>query len=95
MVQCLGDYKVTFKPPDTQESAVASLHENKDKYTTYNILLEYGEMDLGDYFGEVLPPVLPSEIEAFWRSLFPIADALKAIHNLKVPGAGIAEEYYG
>ncbi len=65
------------------------------KFTTYNILLEYGPMDLDVYFGAVLPPVLQSEIEAFWRSLFAIADAVKGIHNLKVCNAEETEEYYG
>lgn len=90
MVRWLANYKKTHDP----QVAVAA-GPSKQETTTYNILLEYGEMDLRVYFEEVLPPVLQSEIEAFWRSLFAIADAVKGIHNLKVRNAEQVEEYYG
>ena len=92
MVRWLADYeKVDILPP-IPETPAAGIVESKN-IKTYNILLEFGEMDLGVYFGKRLPPVLPLEIEAFWRSLFAVADAVKGVHDLKV-GARI-DEYYG
>jgi hypothetical protein len=51
---------------------------------TTNILLEYGELDLDEYFAEYSPPVLQTEIEDFWKRLFEIAHAVDAIHNVQV-----------
>lgn len=63
---------------------------------TYNILLEFGEMDLGDHFKRTLPPVLPLEIAAFWRSLFAVANAVEGVHDLKVrDDSGQTKEYHG
>ena len=93
MVRWLAGYKKAQFPPAVQANPSGGPLEHK--YTTYNILLKYGPMDLDVYFGAVLPPVLQSEIEAFWRSLFAIADAVKGIHNLKVCNAEETEEYYG
>ena len=89
MIRWLADYKQVetsiHTPPSSQ------IRTTK----TYNILLEYGAMDLGDYFREKLPPILPGEIEAFWRSLFAVAFALKGIHNLKVNNGLDTKEYFG
>lgn len=93
MVRWLASYKHSHDPLAGQV-ATAEL-PSKQETTTYNILLEYGEMDLGDYFLQVQPPVLQSEIEAFWKSLFEIADAVRGIHNLKIHNAEQTEEYYG
>lgn len=93
MVRWLASYKETHDSPAGQEAAAAG--PSKQQTTTYNILLEYGEMDLRVYFIEILPPVLQSEIEAFWRSLFAIADAVKGFHNLKIRNAEQWEEYNG
>lgn len=93
MIRWLANYKYTHVLPTGQAAAASS--PSKQATTSYNILLEYGEMYLGDYFKEVLPPVLQSEIEAFWRSLFATADAVRGIHNFKVCNAGQVEEYYG
>ena len=40
---------------------------------TYNILLEYGEFDLNEYFLERLQPVFLVDIMHFWNDLFNIA----------------------
>ena len=93
MVRWLADYQKAQDSPGTQADAGTEASERKR--LTYNILLEFGESDLRVYFEENLPPVLQSEIEAFWRSLFEIADAVKGIHNLKVRNAEQMEEYYG
>jgi len=40
-------------------------------------------MDLEVYFAERVPPVLPTEMMAFWRDLFDIAQTVRDIHNLE------------
>ena len=83
MVRWLADYEKVDKADATQVK-------------TYNILLEFGEMDLAVYFKRTLPPVLPLEIEAFWRSLFAVANAVQGVHDLKVrDDSGQTKEYYG
>jgi hypothetical protein len=62
---------------------------------THNILLEYGDRDLDELFAERLPPVLQDEIEAFWKSLFEIANALKEFHHWTINNDGIVREYWG
>lgn len=52
-------------------------------------------MDMGVYFGTNLPPVRPQEITDFWKSLKGVADAVRGVHNLKVPDFGVTKEYYG
>ncbi|KAH0565999.1 hypothetical protein GP486_000610 [Trichoglossum hirsutum] len=63
--------------------------------TTYNILLEYGEFDLDEFFAERLPPVLQTELEEFWRDLFEVADVVDGIHNLEVRSLGEVRRFYG
>ena len=93
MVRWLADYKKAHDP--SAAPADKAIQPSGSTVTTFNILLEYGEMDLSVYFEEIRPPVLPSEIESFWKSLFAIADAVKGIHDLKVRNAEQTEEYYG
>ncbi|KAH8807981.1 kinase-like domain-containing protein [Xylogone sp. PMI_703] len=62
---------------------------------TFNILLEYGDLDLDEYLFERLPPVLSSEILHFWSDLFEVSNAIKGVHNLKYDKGGLPEEYYG
>lgn len=94
MVRWLADYEKVDRAVPTQESPATRAVEGK-KITTYNILLEFGEMDLGVYFRSNLPPVLPLEIEAFWRSLFAVANAVKGVHDLKVRDNWQTKEYHG
>jgi hypothetical protein len=63
--------------------------------TTYNILLEFGDYDLDEFFGERLPPVFDTEVEAFWNGLFEIADAVEGIHNLRISTGRTSQEYHG
>ena len=95
MVRWLADYKKTHPPSNEPELPTAGPSQSNPNNTTYNILLEYGEMDLGSYFVEIEPPVRPSDIAAFWQSVFGVANAVKGIHNLRVHDAGITTEYYG
>ena len=94
MIRWLTNYEKDETSLTTPESSATGIAESK-KVKTYNILLEFGDMDLGVYFKNRLPPVLPLEIEAFWRSLFAVADAVKGVHNLKVRVGGETEEYHG
>lgn len=48
---------------------------------TFNILLEWGEADLEDFFAERQPPVFGSEVRIFWKELFDVAEALPRVHN--------------
>lgn len=50
---------------------------------SHNILLEYREHDLNEYFFVQSPPTLGREILDFWEKLFQIADALRRVHNLE------------
>ena len=93
MVRWLADYGKVDKALPIPESSAARTVECKNM--TYNILLEFGEMDLGVYIRKRLPPRLPLEIEAFWRSLFAVAEAVRGVHDLRVRDGWQTEEYYG
>ncbi len=100
MVQCLASYE--HEEPQVSTDVVASVPQDSQvemtepKYkATYNILLEYGESDLDEFFGERLPPVLQTEVEEFWKALFEVADAIAGIHDGKIDAAGVFEEFEG
>ncbi|ORX98944.1 hypothetical protein BCR34DRAFT_142156 [Clohesyomyces aquaticus] len=65
--------------------------------TTYNLLLEFGESDLDEYFADVtnIAPVLAPEIILFWESLFKVAVAINKIHNLQIMQGNKVMEYHG
>jgi hypothetical protein len=97
-VRCLAEYthpeiQPSSRPP--QSPRLPDEEEDQEIRATYNILLEYGEFDLDEFFAEILPPVLQTELEAFWIELFEVADAVEGIHNLAVPTAGVVRHYYG
>lgn len=81
-------------PSEGAPNAESGLQKNTVE-TTHNIILEYGESDLEEYFADTVPPYLQPEVDAFWRSLFVVADAVRSIHNLKIETDGRVEEYYG
>lgn len=60
----------------------------------YNILLEYGDYDLAEYF-QIHPPVLPQNVQSFWENLFSIATALAKLHKFVIPCRGREDEYHG
>ena len=64
---------------------------------THNILLEFGELDLDEFFAHELssPPVRPFEIISFWESLFKVATALDLVHNLKIIEDGETRYFHG
>jgi hypothetical protein len=98
MIKYLGEFG--HKEKRIQKSSGPSQQpDSEDQKSTFrvthNILLEYGESDLEEYFVDKVPPYLQPEIEAFWAGLFAVADAVKGIHLLKLPSSGKTQEYYG
>lgn len=47
---------------------------------TFNLLLEYAECDLDEYFAGTPPPVSPGETRLLWKQLCGVADALQTLH---------------
>lgn len=70
MVKCLATF--SWYEPDGQSLV-----------NTKNILFEYGELDLDEYFVMNHPPFLLPEIQSFWGTLLPVLEAIETIHNLK------------
>ena len=97
MVQFLADYThVERRHLDAGEHSVSSPDQQEAMTgNTFNLLLEFGEFDLDEFFAQRLPPVLQDETDQFWRALFDIADALDGIHNLKVDTHGFVREFHG
>jgi hypothetical protein len=58
-------------------------HEN-DNQSTHNIMLEYAENDLEEYFRWRSPPVLHMHIREFWENLLRVAEALHGLHDFEV-----------
>lgn len=92
MVRYLGSYSQTEASRRTYDTGQASAEYPESQAGGYdditsNILLEYGEYDLDDIFNHRLPPVLPGEIDTFWRKLYEVAIALDSIHNVSISGA--------
>lgn len=85
MVQYLGEYEID-EDDDGQVTR------------TYNILLEFGEFDLEEFFAQPShhPPSLNAEIIEFWNSLGNVAKALQRIHNLSIVREnGHVDEFHG
>ncbi|RDW91279.1 hypothetical protein BP5796_02444 [Coleophoma crateriformis] len=85
MVRSLGNYSHQNFP---------SSH-NEETRTTYNIVLEFGDLDLDDYFSVRQPPVFDTEVKAFWVDLFGVGWALRGLHNLKTGNDALVQEYHG
>ncbi|KAI8626710.1 hypothetical protein F5Y19DRAFT_478195 [Xylariaceae sp. FL1651] len=77
MIQCLGMVQCE------EDREILPALGVQPSPTSYNILLEYGEDDLNEYFFVHCPPTLGREILDFWGKLFQIADALQRVHNLE------------
>lgn len=56
---------------------------------TYNILLEFGEMDLSKYFEKESPPEQSFEILDFWTSMLKVAEAIRDVHELCDDGGSL------
>lgn len=61
---------------------------------THNILLEYGDYDLAEYFG-FSPPVHPVNVCNLWHDLFDIANALSQLHRFSRVRRGRPQEIQG
>lgn len=74
-----------------------SQRDHRERKNNFNILLEFGELDLDEFFYENgrLPPVLPDEIHGFWSELFEVAKAVKDIHFFERRWGDVNREYYG
>jgi hypothetical protein len=100
MVRYIGHYSAEEEREESEDQVEDTSEENKCNIArTYNILLEYGEKDLDEYFADdrSLPPVRSEEIIRFWQSLFKIAEALKIVHSLPFErdDGGVVERYDG
>jgi hypothetical protein len=64
---------------------------------TYNLLLEYGELDLDQYWADEtnVPPVRAMEIIRYWEKLFEIAVAIRQVHHLDLSQGKTPLKYYG
>jgi hypothetical protein len=65
---------------------------------TYNLLLEYGELDLYQYWADEtnVPPVRANEIIRYWEQLFEVAVAIRQVHHLDLSqGKSAPLRYYG
>jgi hypothetical protein len=82
LIRCLGDYS-------TEEDDPRGIGR------TFNILLEYGELDLDEFFASYQPPVLPTEIAEFWRNLSVIADVIRRIHMFERSRGGVHQTFRG
>jgi hypothetical protein len=72
--------------------------DNYPLQKTYNLLLEYGELDLYQYWADEtnVPPVRVNEIICYWEKLFEIAVAIRKVHHLDVlQGKNAPLRYYG
>ncbi|KAI1081682.1 hypothetical protein F5B20DRAFT_52386 [Whalleya microplaca] len=73
MIQYLGEYSIDERL------------ENETIQRTSNILLEYGESDLEEFFeSKPYPPNLEAERVRFWESIANVAEALEKVHNLNI-----------
>jgi len=61
----------------------------------YSILLEYGEVDLDEYFVATPPPARAPDIILLWEDLFKVAEAVRGLHSFKFPRAGVERVYHG
>ena len=96
IVQYLASYShEEMKPPSSLAGSSQHGEVEQIAMVTHNILLEYGELDLEEFFARRLPPIHQFEVEEFWKALFEVADALEGVHNLKTHAEGGIQEYHG
>ena len=63
-----------------------TISAQKETATTYNLLLEYGQVDFDEYCADPgnIPPVRAIEIIQFWQSLLKIAEAISHVHKFSI-----------
>jgi hypothetical protein len=92
MIKYLGCFVEKIDAPTASQSRSVTDQAAFDKH---NILLQFGESDLEEYFVDNAQPIMFHEIGSFWRSLFDVARAIERIHNLETSNGGFAERYAG
>ncbi|KAL9633797.1 MAG: hypothetical protein Q9204_003254 [Flavoplaca sp. TL-2023a] len=97
MVRFLADYTHAEKSSVHTPELLLNSETQQEHATrnTYNLLLEFGECDLDEFFAQRNPPVLQDETDQFWKALFEVADALDGLHNLKIDTHGVVRELLG
>lgn len=99
MVRYFGDYEYVEvqTAPTTPQTTIDGEKSNVEvgKISTFNIILEYADYDLHEYFREFAPPVFQSEANFFWTSMFEVAHAVKNMHDFTVNKDGRMEEFHG
>ena len=81
MVQCICSYSLLA--PQVALTANGTGNAFSQTQNTHNILLEFGELDLDEFFAESDPPAHPLEITGFWERFFKLAQALNKLHYLE------------
>ncbi|KAH0271672.1 hypothetical protein KCU91_g7231, partial [Aureobasidium melanogenum] len=71
ILRCLGSYNFV---------------DNQGK-THYNILLEFADLNLHEFFMDFDPPQLAEEVNSQWAELCEIASAIETLHNFEYDGA--------
>jgi serine/threonine protein kinase len=86
MVEYLGEYVYEEWDP-----------AQKTHVKTFNILLEWGKLDLDEFFFDqkIASPVRTKEILKLYQNIFEIAEAIKRIHKLEKDENGERRVYYG
>jgi len=64
---------------DRRPASMQTLSKSRE---AYNILFECGDLDLSNYFISRIPPVMPHEIEMFWKGLCKVVEALRRLHEV-------------
>jgi len=57
------------------------IHQDHIGTPTYNLLLEYADCDLEEYFADTPPPISPMDTVWLWKQLSGLAHGLQAIHD--------------
>jgi serine/threonine protein kinase len=94
MVEYFGEY--VHEEEETEE-AEGNHSVGTQRVKTFNILLEWGERDLEEYFFDKssYPPVRTQEITKFYQNIFEIAEAIQHIHKLEKVENGETRVYCG
>ncbi|KAH8887377.1 hypothetical protein GQ53DRAFT_873136 [Thozetella sp. PMI_491] len=61
-------------------------HYDSPRGPIHHIMLEYGERDLDEYLADTYPPVMFTEMDAFWTDIFSIAETIRNLHDLSHNG---------
>jgi hypothetical protein len=86
VIRCLGCYShpsLSYIAGEGHRDAEDLQTERKN---TMNLLLEWGQLDLGMTIRSRSPPVFPKEILTFWEALSEVANAVSGIHEFKTGG---------